>query len=574
MKRMKLCRLVMLLSVCFLLLSTAVLAAQTASLKVVIKDGAGRPVRDIQVEMLQVAATSGGNTALTPSFAELGISAEALLADPGADHAEAVYQFVSGRGLIGQAKLTDNAGILEFTGLQAGIYLVFERGGQSVAFPPFLVVLSPGQRLTSIPKTSETETGSILVMKLWEDNLNAAGKRPASIRVTLLRDGTPLRRVTLSAANNWQHRFHSLPDSGEYTVQEEAVTGYRVTYISERNVWKIINTYQKPTPPPGPGGPGKPDDPDDPPEPPRPPEYVHVVVQKQWDDNDDAAGKRPASITVQLIRDGEVIKNAVLNAANDWRYRFADLEKGGSYTVRELPVTDYTAVYQGNASTGIVVINRYTGTTGPGTPPGPTVPEQKTVDIPVEVVWVDDNNAAGKRPGTVTVRLIADGNIVGTLELGPDQQWKGVFRDVYADLYYSIWQNAVEEYSTVYSGSAAEGFVITNTYTGGTTDPGTPPEPEQPVDPDPEDPLTPVDPEDPLTPVDPEDPLAPVDPEDPLAPVDPEDPLAPVDPEVPKIPQTGAEMGGIYLLLALGGLLTLLGLVDLYRGRRESWEDD
>jgi len=565
MKRMKLCRLVMLLSVCFLLLSTAVLAAQTASLQVVIKDGAGRPVRDIQVEMLQVAATSGGNTVLTPSFAELGISAEALLADPGADHAEAVYQFVSGRGLIGQAKLTDNAGTLEFTGLQAGIYLVFERGRQSVAFPSFLVVLSPGQRLTSIPKTSETETGSILVMKLWEDNLNAAGKRPASIRVTLLRDGTPLRRVTLSAANNWQHRFHSLPDSGEYTVQEEAVTGYRVTYISERNVWKIINTYQKPTPPPGPGGPGKPDDPDDPPEPPKPPEYVHVVVQKQWDDNDDAAGKRPASITVQLIRDGEVIKNAVLNAANDWRYRFADLEKGGSYTVRELPVTDYTAVYQGNASTGIVVINRYTGTTGPGTPPDPTVPEQKTVDIPVEVVWVDDNNAAGKRPGTVTVRLIADGNIVGTLELGPDQQWKGVFRDVYADLYYSIWQNAVEEYSTVYSGSAAEGFVITNTYTDGTTDPGTPPEPEQPVDPDPEDPLTPVDPE---------DPLAPVDPEDPLAPVDPEDPLAPVDPEVPKIPQTGAEMGGIYLLLALGGLLTLLGLVDLYRGRRESWEDD
>ena len=58
MKRMKLCRLVMLLSVCFLLLSTAVLAAQTASLQVVIKDGAGRPVRDIQV----VAATCSIST--------------------------------------------------------------------------------------------------------------------------------------------------------------------------------------------------------------------------------------------------------------------------------------------------------------------------------------------------------------------------------------------------------------------------------------------------------------------------------------------------------------------------------
>ncbi|MBE6961947.1 MAG: Cna B-type domain-containing protein [Ruminococcaceae bacterium] len=546
MKQIKACRLPMLLAGCFLLLCTAALAAQTASLRVTVKNESGRPVQDIRVELLQVAAASGSNIRLMPTFAQLGISAEALLADSGADHAEAVYQYVNGQSMSGQVMLTDSTGIVDVTGLQAGIYLVFERGGQDVAFPPCLIVLRPGESVTSTPKTSETDTGSILVMKWWEDAMDAAGKRPASVRVALLRNGVPFRRVTLSAANNWQHRFHSLPANDVYTVQEEPVAGYRAEYVSEKEVWKIINTYQPPTPPPGPGGPDEPeepDEPDNPPDTPKPPEYVHVVVQKKWDDNNDAAGKRPASISVQLIRDGEVLKTAVLSAANDWRYRFVNLEKSGSYTVRELPVTDYTAVYQGNASTGIVVINHYTGTTDPGTSPDPTVPEKKTVDIPMRVVWVDNNNAAGKRPETVTVRLLADGNVVGTLELGFPQEWEGVFHDVFADMYYSVWQNAVPEYSTVYSGSAEAGFVITNTYTSGTADPGTPPDPSQPDVPD-----------DPVTP--------PKEPDDPVTP--------PEEPDTPKIPQTGAEMGSVYLLLALGGLLTLLGLVDLYRGRRES----
>ena len=529
MRRKTAYRLPILLAVCFLLLGTAVLAAQDASLRVVVKNEAGQPVQNIRVELLRVAAASGGSAELTPEFAELGISADALLADSGADHAEAAYQFAGSRGLNGQAKQTDGSGAVDFSGLQAGVYLMLERGGQSVAFPPCLVVLRAGDDLTSTPKTSETDTKAIRVVKWWADNMDAAGKRPASIRVTLLRDGVPYRKVALSAANNWQHRFHSLPASGSYAVQEETVADYQVEYVSEADVWTIINTYQKPVTPPGP------DEPDEP----ETPEYTHVVVQKKWDDDGDAAGKRPASISVQLIRDGQVVRTAALSAANDWRHTFANLEKDGSYTVRELPVTDYTAAYQGNASEGVLITNRYTGTTEPGTAPDPVVPQPETVDIPVEIVWVDENDAAGKRPGTVTVWLTADGSIVGTLELDAAQSWKGVFRGVPADLYYSVRQNAVEEYSTAYSGSAATGFVITNTYTGGTTEPGTPPDPEQPVTPD--------------------------KPEEPDVPVKP-----PEEPDVPKIPQTGAEMGSIYVLLALGGLLTLLGLVDLYRGRRES----
>lgn len=113
-----------------------------------------------------------------------------------------------------------------------------------------------------------------------------------------------------------------------------------------------------------------------------------------------------------------------------------------------------------------------------------------------------------------------------------------MFCGVPADLYYAVWQNAVSEYTTTYGGDTANGFVVTNTYTEGVTDPGVP---EPPAD-------IPV----------------------PELPADtPEEPVQPeVPPAGPTIPQTGAEVLPIYLLMAAGILLVFLGLVDLYRGRK------
>lgn len=568
---------VLLLLVCVLLAATSVLAADSCSLRVIVRDEAEEPVRGFNVELYAVVQGESGNCALLPEFAGLGISAQQLLETPDAKNADLVAQYINSHELDGTVLRTSATGEVYFSGLEKGVYMVLDRGDQSVAFLPYLVVL-PAEidgriqsHVFSQPKTSGTENKTLLVVKLWDDNMNATGDRPSSVSITVLRDGVPFRKVTLSEANRWQHIFYMLPASGVYTVKETAVSGYQGETVPVAEGYIIINTYV--------GFPGGGDDPV--------PEDVHVTVKKVWSDNDNAAGKRPASITVQLISGNTVVRTVALSEANRWQYTFSGLDPEKTYTVKEIPVTDYAASYSGNAGTGITITNTYSGSTDPGNPPPPIIPEPKLISIPLKVEWMDQENAENKRPDEVTVHLLANGGIMGTLRLHSGNDWAGVYADVPEDLSYSVWQAAVEDYSTTYAGSASGGFVVTNTYTAGKTDPGVPPDPTDPVDPpvppgpsdpaDPTDPADPVDPADPTDPVDPEDPVNPADPADPAVPDNPDDPSTPVEPAdppadpepvQPTIPQTGAEAFPAYVLMALGVLLVLLGLVDLWRGKR------
>lgn len=516
---------------CILLGGTTAFAVGGCSLNVVLKNSANEPVEKVNVELCQVVDCENGACELVPDMAGLGLSAQELLASPGAENAQLVFQYVMAAELEGEIRHTGSDGVARFTSLKDGVYLVFERGDQAVAFQPYLVVLpalidgNNETDVTSVPKTSQTNTKTLLTMKLWNDNNDQAGKRPGSVEITVLRDGTPLRKVELSAANSWQHVFTMLPAGGVYTVSEEPVTDYQGEYIPVMEGHIIINSYT--------GGAA--------PEPPS----AHVAVSKVWDDNDDAAGKRPVSVTVQLIQGNNVIKTATLSAANFWRHTFTGLDPAGSYTVQEIAVADYTAVYTGNAAEGITITNRYTGTTDPGGPPGPVIPDPELIDIPIVARWEDQDDAAWKRPETVNVYLISDGSIIKTAQLMAGNNWEGSFDDVSADLSYAVWQDGVEGYTTTYAGSAQEGFVVTNTYTEDSTDPGVPP-----IPPGPDEPSDPV--------------VPPGEGDDPVQPS-----VKPDTPSGPSIPQTGAELLPVYLLMAAGVLLVLLGVVDLCRRREE-----
>lgn len=514
------------LAVSVLLLGTTpAFAVGDCSLRVVVRNSAGEPVPSIHVELYAVAQGEGNACTLTEAFSDLGISAGELLAAPDGENAERVFQYAHANELDGLIKRTSSSGIVDFSSLERGIYLVADRGEQAVAFQPYLVVLPAeidGQlesNVTSIPKTSETDTKTLLAVKLWDDDMNAAGKRPSHIDVTVLRDGTPIRKVTLSEANDWQHLFYMLPASGTYTVEEEFVADYQAEYISVAEGYVILNSYTGGSG----GGGGGGSDPE--------PQKAHVTVRKVWNDEHDAAGKRPASITVQLIEGGTVINTATLSEANHWAHTFSDLDPAKSYTVQEIAVADYAASYVGNAATGIMITNTYSGSTDPGVPPAPIIPKPETINIPVKVEWVDNDDAAGKRPGMVTVYLIADGSIIATVQLHPGNNWEGVFSGVPADLSYTVWQPGVDGYTTTYSGDAASGFVVTNTYTENVTDPGIPPDPTVPIEPPPVEP--------------------------------------PAEPVGPTIPQTGNEVLPVYLLMAAGVVLVFLGIIDLYRGRKE-----
>ena len=53
-----------------------------------------------------------------------------------------------------------------------------------------------------------------------------------------------------------------------------------------------------------------------------------INVASLWNDNSDAAGKRPAMTIVELYRDGALYFTAVLNSSNGWMYTFNNLPEG------------------------------------------------------------------------------------------------------------------------------------------------------------------------------------------------------------------------------------------------------
>ena len=97
--------------------------------------------------------------------------------------------------------------------------------------------------------------------------------------------------------------------------------------------------------------------------------------------------------------------------------------------------------------------------------------EGKTVDIPVEKKWDDNNNAKKIRPESITVELIAtyEGKsyVVETRELSEANEWKTVFKELPTKnagnpITYKVKEIAVAGYDSKITWSADKGFVITN----------------------------------------------------------------------------------------------------------------
>lgn len=73
-----------------------------------------------------------------------------------------------------------------------------------------------------------------------------------------------------------------------------------------------------------------------------------IHVEKVWNDSDNAAGRRPANIMVQLMQDEDMIATALLDEASNWSADFTDLdvyqEDGVTeyvYSINEVDVPGY-----------------------------------------------------------------------------------------------------------------------------------------------------------------------------------------------------------------------------------------
>ena len=187
------------------------------------------------------------------------------------------------------------------------------------------------------------------------------------------------------------------------------------------------------------------------------PAKTQVSVKKVWKDENNQDGKRPTSVTVKLLADGQDTgKTLELNAANGWTGSFTNLDadKGGTpiqYTVVEVTVAGYTSEITGDAASGFTITNSYS-------------PE--TVDVKATKNWDDANNQDGKRPTKITINLLADGEKVASKEVqaAADGTWTATFEKLAKykagkEIKYTVTEEAVAEYEATITD-----FTITNKY--------------------------------------------------------------------------------------------------------------
>ena len=290
-----------------------------------------------------------------------------------------------------------------------------------------------GQTVLTVTNSHTTDTVSFPFTKVWDDNHDQDGIRPASVTVTLYADGVAMQTKTITAADNWKGTFTDLPKNKAgapivYTIGEATVAGYTSSVAGST----ITNKHV--------------------------PETISFTVNKIWNDNNNQDGKRPASIQFALFANNVNIQTATMtpDGAGKWSYTFTNLPKYAagkeiSYTVSEAVIGNgYTA-----SISGLTITNSRT-------------PE--TTAITVSKTWDDADNQDGIRPDTITVHLFADSTEVATKTIDATNSWSTIFEGlpVYKNgtkIVYTVTEDAVAGYTTT-----IDGFAITNKHVPATTD--------------------------------------------------------------------------------------------------------
>lgn len=72
-----------------------------------------------------------------------------------------------------------------------------------------------------------------------------------------------------------------------------------------------------------------------------------ITIKKVW--NTDASTEAADSVTVQLLKNGNVVKTAILNAQNNWQITYANMPESDAYSVKEVDVPKgFTATVKQN----------------------------------------------------------------------------------------------------------------------------------------------------------------------------------------------------------------------------------
>lgn len=337
------------------------------------------PVEDAQFDLYYVAKVNGdGSYTLDGDFADYPVQVNDLSADGWRTLTQTLLNYISADGLqpLDTGK-TNEAGKLTFPNtvekLNAGLYLVDakEKAGTEYTYQaePFMVCL-PGVnaeqtqweyhvsvrvKYSKEPNQQPSyDTIDRRVLKVWEGDEEEI--RPEKVVIELKKNGVTHDTVTLNAANNWRHLWEDLPRYDEedkpieWSVVEQNVKDYKFSVTLEGITFKVTNTYD----PDGDAG-----------------DTIRRVVQKTWDDK-GYESKRPKSITVYLMKNGEKYESQTLSSSNGWKYTWDELPaqddngKEIKWTIEEADISGYVANYV-NMGDNVLITNSVVKPTLPQT---------------------------------------------------------------------------------------------------------------------------------------------------------------------------------------------------------------
>lgn len=161
---------------------------------------------------------------------------------------------------------------------------------------------------------------------------------------------------------------------------------------------------------------------------------INVSVHKVWVDDNDRDGRRPDTLSIDLVRDGIIIRTVQLSNNNRWGYTFSSLPEGCAdvnaeggyhcydYDVHESQVNGYepetTSLVKGNSPYEFVCT--FTNTYKP-----------ELISLTGEKCWEDLNNILGRRPESISVILYRDGAKFQMQTVTAANNWKYEFDNLY-----------------------------------------------------------------------------------------------------------------------------------------------
>ncbi len=270
------------------------------------------------------------------------------------------------------------------------------------------------------------------VTKIWDDAEDQDGIRPDTLTVYLVADGQPAQTITLDESHGWTYTAENLYVYSKgtaivYSWREDPVDGYeKVKQHTNGNKTVLTNTHV--------------------------PAVQDVSITKVWDDAEDHDGFRPDTLTVTLLANGEKIGTVELSEDNEWTDAIENLPvcaagKPIAYAWDEGTVEEYTLTGQVINGASTVLTNTH---------------ETQYTVATVTLVWEDDNNRDGVRPGSVTMTL-SDGTQVVLTE---ENHWTATVENLprYKDgqeIPYTWTQEDISGYTQI--GYVTEGTVTTIT---------------------------------------------------------------------------------------------------------------